>query len=222
MGEAVGADVGALPRRCWPRARRSPRRTSTTASTSSRRSSGKACAPAAPTDAKSMVGDYSPEAIALLKQEGPKYQYGDGCLADGVLGFVDGAGLRRRPGARSGQGREPPRRRAQAQPAARPVDALEPAAAVVRGRQGRRPADLHLATRRQADAAVRLLGRSVDRHRVSGRVAPDAARPRRRRPRDRARRARPLRRPRPQPVQRVRVRPLVRPGDGVATACSRA
>jgi hypothetical protein len=39
-----------------------------------------------PTDAKSMVGEYSPEAIALLKKEGPKYQYGDGCLADGVLG----------------------------------------------------------------------------------------------------------------------------------------
>ena len=32
------------------------------------------------------MGEYSPEAIALLKQEGPKYQYGDGCLADGVLG----------------------------------------------------------------------------------------------------------------------------------------
>jgi uncharacterized protein (DUF608 family) len=29
---------------------------------------------------------YSPEAVALLKQEGPKYQYGDGVLSDGVLG----------------------------------------------------------------------------------------------------------------------------------------
>ncbi len=29
---------------------------------------------------------YSPEAVELLKQEGPKYQYGRGCLADGVLG----------------------------------------------------------------------------------------------------------------------------------------
>ncbi len=29
---------------------------------------------------------YSPEAIALLEEEGPKYQYGDGCLSDGVLG----------------------------------------------------------------------------------------------------------------------------------------
>ncbi len=30
--------------------------------------------------------DYSPEALALLEQEGPKYQYGAGCLSDGVLG----------------------------------------------------------------------------------------------------------------------------------------
>lgn len=29
---------------------------------------------------------YSPEAEALLKVEGPKYQYGEGCLSDGVLG----------------------------------------------------------------------------------------------------------------------------------------
>jgi uncharacterized protein (DUF608 family) len=29
---------------------------------------------------------YSPEAIELLEQEGPKYQYGSGCLSDGVLG----------------------------------------------------------------------------------------------------------------------------------------
>jgi uncharacterized protein (DUF608 family) len=35
---------------------------------------------------QSMQGHYSPEALALLKQEGPKYQYGKGCLADGVLG----------------------------------------------------------------------------------------------------------------------------------------
>lgn len=30
---------------------------------------------------------YSPEALLLLEQEGPKYQYGTGCLSDGVLGF---------------------------------------------------------------------------------------------------------------------------------------
>ncbi|MDD5706266.1 MAG: GH116 family glycosyl hydrolase [Kiritimatiellae bacterium] len=39
-----------------------------------------------PTEMKSAVGVYSPEARAILQQEGPKYQYGTGCLADGVLG----------------------------------------------------------------------------------------------------------------------------------------
>lgn len=39
-----------------------------------------------PSRAQSFGGDYSPEAIALLKKEGPKYQYGTGCLSDGVLG----------------------------------------------------------------------------------------------------------------------------------------
>lgn len=36
---------------------------------------------------KSWNGDYSEEALKLLKEEGPKYQYGKGCLSDGVLGF---------------------------------------------------------------------------------------------------------------------------------------
>jgi uncharacterized protein (DUF608 family) len=35
---------------------------------------------------KTMVGKYSSEAQALLEKEGPKYQYGTGCLSDGVLG----------------------------------------------------------------------------------------------------------------------------------------
>jgi len=39
-----------------------------------------------PTTAKSFGGDYSPEAKELLDKEGPKYQYGKGCLSDGVLG----------------------------------------------------------------------------------------------------------------------------------------
>lgn len=30
--------------------------------------------------------DYSPEARAILEKEGPKYQYGKGCLSDGILG----------------------------------------------------------------------------------------------------------------------------------------
>jgi uncharacterized protein (DUF608 family) len=31
-------------------------------------------------------GEYSKEAVELLEKEGPKYQYGTGCLSDGVLG----------------------------------------------------------------------------------------------------------------------------------------
>ena len=33
-----------------------------------------------------MQRSYTPEALELLKAEGPKYQYGTGCLCDGVLG----------------------------------------------------------------------------------------------------------------------------------------
>lgn len=39
-----------------------------------------------PLEVKSLVGGYSTEAAALLEKEGPKYQYGVGCLSDGVLG----------------------------------------------------------------------------------------------------------------------------------------
>ena len=35
---------------------------------------------------KSLDGQYSEDAIALLQKEGPKYQYGDGVLSDGVIG----------------------------------------------------------------------------------------------------------------------------------------
>ncbi|WP_153798138.1 GH116 family glycosyl hydrolase [Foetidibacter luteolus] len=39
-----------------------------------------------PAKAKSFGGEYSAEAVEILKQEGPKYQYGKGCLSDGILG----------------------------------------------------------------------------------------------------------------------------------------
>jgi len=39
-----------------------------------------------PVKAQAWNVDYSPEAIELLKAEGPKYQYGKGCISDGVLG----------------------------------------------------------------------------------------------------------------------------------------
>jgi uncharacterized protein (DUF608 family) len=49
-----------------------------------------------PTEVQSYGGKYSAEALELLKKEGPKYQYGAGCLSDGVLGswlaLVCGAG----------------------------------------------------------------------------------------------------------------------------------
>lgn len=40
-----------------------------------------------PAEAKSHIGSaYSKEALDILEKEGPKYQYGEGCLSDGVLG----------------------------------------------------------------------------------------------------------------------------------------
>jgi len=43
-----------------------------------------------PAKARSFGGEYSAEAVAMLKKEGPKYQYGAGCLSDGVLGACIG------------------------------------------------------------------------------------------------------------------------------------
>lgn len=39
-----------------------------------------------PLEALSYQSSYSPEALEILQREGPKYQYGTGCLTDGVLG----------------------------------------------------------------------------------------------------------------------------------------
>jgi uncharacterized protein (DUF608 family) len=39
-----------------------------------------------PMAVQNLGGEYSPEAIELMKKDGPKYQYGKGCLSDGVLG----------------------------------------------------------------------------------------------------------------------------------------
>ena len=39
-----------------------------------------------PTKAQSFHSTYSKEAVEILEKEGPKYQYGKGCLSDGVLG----------------------------------------------------------------------------------------------------------------------------------------
>jgi uncharacterized protein (DUF608 family) len=39
-----------------------------------------------PVAAATMMTNYTPEALEILRREGPKYQYGAGCLSDGVLG----------------------------------------------------------------------------------------------------------------------------------------
>jgi uncharacterized protein (DUF608 family) len=39
-----------------------------------------------PAKEQSFGGEYSKEALDLLEKEGPKYQYGKGCLSDGILG----------------------------------------------------------------------------------------------------------------------------------------
>ena len=39
-----------------------------------------------PSKAQSFHTQYAPEAVAILEKEGPKYQYGAGCLSDGILG----------------------------------------------------------------------------------------------------------------------------------------
>lgn len=41
-----------------------------------------------PTQASSVAGNpaFTPEALALLQKEGPLYQYGKGCLSDGIIG----------------------------------------------------------------------------------------------------------------------------------------
>ena len=44
-----------------------------------------------PTKGTAWNVNYSPEAMALLQEEGPKYQYGLGCISDGVLGAWIGA-----------------------------------------------------------------------------------------------------------------------------------
>lgn len=40
-----------------------------------------------PAKSRSLETNYSPEALEILRREGPKYQYGDGCLSDGIIGM---------------------------------------------------------------------------------------------------------------------------------------
>ena len=118
----------------------------------------------------------------LLKREGPKYQYGTGCLSDGVIG----AWMARIYGIETPLAQSNVRidsaGHLQAQLQDRPEPARQRAAARLRHGPRAGPAAVQLAARRQANAAVCLLRRSVDRHRIPGRLAPHSRRIRRRRP----------------------------------------
>ncbi len=85
----------------------------------------------------------------------------------------------------------------------------------LRHRRRGRAAALHLAARRAAGAALRLLRRGVDRHRVPGGRAPHLRGARGRGAAHRPRGAGAPRRRSPQPMERVRVRQLLRPRHGV-------
>ncbi len=61
-----------------------------------------------PLEIKSMVGSYSPEALALLEKEGPEIPIRQRLPVRRRARLVAGAGLRRRPGARRAEGRQPP------------------------------------------------------------------------------------------------------------------
>ncbi len=165
-----------------------------------------------PLEIKSMVGQYSPEAIAILEKEGPKYQYGSGCLADGVLGawlaLVCGVGSP----LDAQESRQPLASRSPAQSETGLDRARQPATARLCLRGRGRPAAVYVAQGRRAVAPVCLLERSLDRDRVPGGLAPDAHGTGRAGIGHRPRLPRPLRRPHPQPVQRIRMRPLVRAG----------
>ncbi len=47
-----------------------------------------------PVNAQSFNTKYTEEALEVLKKEGPKYQYGTGCLSDGVFGWMDSPDVR--------------------------------------------------------------------------------------------------------------------------------
>ena len=120
------------------------------------------------------IRSYSPEAMELLEREGPKYQYGTGCLSDGVLGawiaaccgideFLDRRKVESHLQAVHRHNfRQDLSQHANPQ---RPTYALgHEAGLLLCAGPGRGP-----------DAALCLQQRSVDGHRVSGRFSPDGA-----------------------------------------------
>ena len=134
------------------------------------------------------VDEKSSEMQQLLKREGPKYQYGSGCLSDGVIGaWMAGiygieTPLAQKNVRSTSAGHLPQQLQDRPQPARQCA-----AAGLCHGPRAR-PAALQLAARRQADTALCLLRRGMDRDRIPGRLAPHSRRICRRRPDHRARR----------------------------------
>ena len=153
----------------------------------------------------------SSEMQQLLKREGPKYQYGSGCLSDGVIG----AWMARIYGIATPLAQKNVHSTLQAifrnnfkTDLSQHANAQRPGYAM-----GHEPG-LLLCTWPRGDKAhpsLRLLRRSVDRHRIPGGLAPHSRRIRRRGPDHREGAAQPLRRAHPQSLERIRMRQLVRP-----------
>ena len=143
-----------------------------------------------------------------------KYQYGEGCLSDMLLGQWLGmvAGLDRYlPADRIKSSLQAD---LQAQFPDRLPELLQrPADLRPQRREG--PAPVLVAEGRPAAPALPVLGRGLDGHRVPGRLAPHLRRAPRGGPGRRQGRPRPLRRPPPQSLERGRMRPSLCPGHVV-------
>jgi hypothetical protein len=196
-------------------------RNCSTASTSSRKSSGKTCGPRTRSSQEHGRQLFA-RSLRAPREGRPEIPIRHRLPRRRRARLVAGRGLRRRAILDQAKRLQPSPRRSPAQSQAGPLRPRQPAAARLCLRRRRRAPALHLAEGRPAVAAVRLFGRSLDRDRIPGRVAPHADGPGRGGTRDRPGLPRPLRRPHPQPVQRIRMRPLVRPGHVFLRACSRA
>ena len=86
MGAALGEDVAGIAN-CWKRGRNTSKRNSGTANISTRKWSGRAWTKNIPRWNPAGNGSGYQSVVDLINRQGPKYQYGTGCLSDGVLGF---------------------------------------------------------------------------------------------------------------------------------------
>ena len=86
MGKALGDDVAALRRAAGQRHPQGRVGAVQRRVFHPEASSGRTCAPRAHWRTRAWSAATRRKRVAILEKEGPKYQYGNGCLADGVLG----------------------------------------------------------------------------------------------------------------------------------------